>query len=74
MHKLRQLKNIIHERIGSPQEKLEATKERQELSDVIRFENILRDRIQELNLKPKDSSNLSEGDIHWNVFLSISLT
>jgi hypothetical protein len=38
------------------------TKMRLELSDCIEFENVLRNRVQELNLKLKDSNNLRESD------------
>jgi hypothetical protein len=39
---------------------------RLELADVIRFENILKSRIEELNLKLKDCNNLRESDILIN--------
>jgi hypothetical protein len=38
------------------------TKMRLELSDCIEFENVLQNRVQELNLKLKDSNNLRESD------------
>ena len=37
-----------------------------ELSDAINFENILNKRIEELNIKLKDSNNLRESDILIN--------
>jgi len=39
---------------------------RLELADTIEFETILHSRIQELNLKLKDSNNLRESDILIN--------
>jgi hypothetical protein len=45
---------------------LGTTKMRLELSDCIEFENVLQNRVQELNLKLKDSNNLRESDILIN--------
>jgi hypothetical protein len=45
---------------------LETTKMRLELSDCIEFENVLQNRVQELNLKLKESNNLRESDIIIN--------
>ncbi|HZA70111.1 MAG TPA: hypothetical protein VE548_10465 [Nitrososphaeraceae archaeon] len=45
---------------------LGTTKMRLELSDCIEFENVLRNRVQELNLKLKESNNLRESDIIIN--------
>ena len=45
---------------------LGATKMRLELSDCIEFENALQNRVQELNLKLKESNNLRESDIIIN--------
>ena len=42
------------------------TKMQLELSDCIEFENVLQDRVQELNLKLKESNNLRESDILIN--------
>jgi hypothetical protein len=42
------------------------TKTRLELADCIEFENILQNRIQELNLKLKESNNLRESDVLIN--------
>jgi hypothetical protein len=39
---------------------------RSELSDCIEFENVLQNRVQELNLKLKESNNLRESDILIN--------
>jgi flagellar hook-basal body complex protein FliE len=48
------------------QEKLITIKQRQELIDVIEFENVLKERIEELNMKLKDSNELRESDILIN--------
>jgi hypothetical protein len=45
---------------------LGTTKIRLELSDCIEFENVLQNRVQELNLKLKESNNLRESDIIIN--------
>ena len=45
---------------------LGTTKTRLQLADCIEFENILQNRVQELNLKLKDSNNLRESDILIN--------
>jgi hypothetical protein len=45
---------------------LGTTKMRLELSDCIEFENVLQNRVQELNLKLKESNNLRESDIIIN--------
>jgi hypothetical protein len=45
---------------------LGTTKMRLELSDCIEFENALQNRVQELNLKLKESNNLRESDIIIN--------
>jgi hypothetical protein len=37
-----------------------------ELADVLKFENILKKRIEELNIKLKESNNLRESDILIN--------
>jgi hypothetical protein len=39
---------------------------RLELAETIRFENILSERVQDLNLKLKDSNNLWESDVLIN--------
>jgi hypothetical protein len=61
----RLIKSIL-ERVDEQQEQLGATKQRQELAETIEFENILKERIQELNLKLKDSNDLRESDILIN--------
>jgi hypothetical protein len=48
------------------QVKHETIKQRKELSEIIEFENIIKERIQELNLEPKSSNNLKESDILIN--------
>jgi hypothetical protein len=42
------------------------TKTQLQLADCIEFENILQNRVQELNLKLKDSNNLRESDVLIN--------
>jgi hypothetical protein len=61
----RLVKSIL-DRVDEQQVKLGATKQRQELAEAIEFENILKVRIQELNLKLKDSNDLRESDILIN--------
>jgi hypothetical protein len=48
------------------QQQLGSTKMRLELEDIIKFENILSERVQDLNLKLKDSKNLRESEILIN--------
>jgi hypothetical protein len=48
------------------QVQLGTTKMRLQLADCIEFENILQNRVQELNLKLKESDNLRESDILIN--------
>ena len=48
------------------QVQLGTTKIRLDLADCIEFENILQNRIQELNLKLKESNNLRESDVLIN--------
>ena len=45
---------------------LGTTKTRLQLADCIEFENILQNRVQELNFKLKDSNNLRESDVLIN--------
>ena len=45
---------------------LGTTKTQLQLADCIEFENILQNRVQELNLKLKDSNNLRESDVLIN--------
>lgn len=48
---------------GRLPEQVNGTKKRLELADTIEFENILKDRANELNSKLKESSNIRESDI-----------
>jgi DNA repair ATPase RecN len=48
------------------QVQLGTTKMRLQLTDVLEFENILQNKIQELNLKLKESNNLRESDVLIN--------
>jgi hypothetical protein len=48
------------------QVQLGTTKTQLQLADCIEFENILQNRVQELNLKLKDSNNLRESDVLIN--------
>jgi hypothetical protein len=48
------------------QVQLGTSKIRLELADVIKFENILKERIEDLNVKLKSSNNLRESDILIN--------
>jgi hypothetical protein len=48
------------------QVQLGTTKMRLQLADVINFENILKNRIEELNIKLRESNNLRESDILIN--------
>lgn len=47
-------------------QQLGATKKRLEIADYIEFENTLQERVQELNIKLKESNNLRESDILIN--------
>ncbi len=47
-------------------QQLRSTKMRLESAETIRFENILSERVQDLNLKLKDSNNLRESDVLIN--------
>jgi flagellar hook-basal body complex protein FliE len=47
-------------------QELAATKERQELTEIVKFESILKERIEELNAKLKNSNTLREPDILTN--------
>jgi hypothetical protein len=58
--------SILNRENGHKQIQLGTTKMRLELSDCIEFENVLQDRVQELNLKLKESNNLRESDILIN--------
>jgi hypothetical protein len=54
------------DRVDEQQTNLEATNERQELTDTIEFESVLKERIEDLNVKLKRSNNLRESDILIN--------
>ena len=60
------INSILSRDIDQKQVQIGTTKIRLELSDCIEFENTLQSRIQELNLRLKDSNNLSESDILTN--------
>ena len=60
------INSILSRDIDQKQVQLGTTKMRLELTDTIEFENILNERIQELNLKLKESNNLRESDILIN--------
>jgi hypothetical protein len=59
-HKLIELRKIVEEGIGALTEEVEIA------TNVIKFENILKKRIEELNIKLKESNNLRESDILIN--------
>jgi hypothetical protein len=48
------------------QQELAVTKERWELADIVKFESILKEKIEELNVKLKDSNSLQKPDILTN--------
>jgi hypothetical protein len=58
--------SILNRENEHKQIQLGTTKMRLELADCIEFENILQNRVQELNLKLKESNNLRESDILIN--------
>ena len=60
------INSILSRDIDRKQVQIGTTKMRLELTDTIEFENILNERIQELNLKLKESNNLRESDILLN--------
>jgi hypothetical protein len=60
------INSILSRDIDRKQVQLGTTKMRLQLSDIIEFENILHNRIEELNLKLKESNNLRESDILIN--------
>lgn len=60
---------IIHpilNRDNDDRQQLGMTKKRLEMMETIEFENRVQERVQELNLKLKDSNNLRESDILIN--------
>ena len=57
------INSILSWDIDQKQVQIGTTKMRLELTDTIEFENTLNKRIEELNLKLKESNNLRESDI-----------
>jgi hypothetical protein len=62
----RVIKSILERDKERKQVQLGTTKIRLELADTIEFENILNKRIEELNLRLKESNNLRESDVLIN--------
>jgi len=60
------ISSILSRENERKQVQLGTTKMRLELADCIEFENTLQNRIQELNLKLKESNNLRESDVLIN--------
>jgi hypothetical protein len=60
------IKSILNQDNEQKQLQIGTTKMRMELADCIEFENRLQCRVQELNLKLKESNNLRESDILIN--------
>jgi hypothetical protein len=60
------INSILGQDIDRKQVQLGATKKRLEMMQTIEFENTLQERVQDLNLKLKDSNNLRESDILIN--------
>ena len=58
------INSILSWDIDRKQVQIGTTKMRLELTDTIEFENTLNKRIEELNLKLKESNNLRESDIN----------
>ena len=56
------VRSILNRDNGRQQEQVSGTKNRLEVADTIEFENILKDRTNELNSKLKESSILRESD------------
>ena len=56
------VRSILNRNNGRQQEQVGGTKNQLEVADTIEFENILKDRTNELNSKLKESSNLRESD------------
>lgn len=57
------VRSILNRDNGRLHEQVNGTKKRLELADTIEFENILKDRANELNSRLKESSNIRESDI-----------
>jgi hypothetical protein len=60
------INSILDQDSELKQVQLGISKIRLELADVLKFENILKNRIEELNKKLKESNNLRESDILIN--------
>jgi hypothetical protein len=60
------INSILDQDNGLKQVQLGTSKIRLELADVIKFENTLKKRIKELNIKLKESTNLRKSDILIN--------
>ena len=60
------IKSILDQETELKRVQLGTSKIRLELADVIKFENTLKERIEELNIKLKDCNNLRESDILIN--------
>jgi hypothetical protein len=60
------INSILGQDIDRKQVQLGTTKIRLEIANTVEFENILNKRIEELNLKLKESNNLRESDILIN--------
>ena len=58
--------SIVNRDKEHKQVQLGTTKTQLQLADCIEFENILQNRVQELNFKLKDSNNLRESDVLIN--------
>lgn len=56
------VRSILNRDNGRQQEQVSGTKNRLEAADTIEFENIFKDRTNELNFKLKESSKLRESD------------
>jgi hypothetical protein len=62
----RRVVGLVLNHVEEKQEILVTSKERQELTDIIEFESVLKERIEDLNVKLKNSNNLRESDILVN--------
>ena len=60
------VRSILNRDNGRQQEQVGGTKNQLEAADTIEFEDILKDRTNELNSKLKESSNLRESDTLFN--------
>ena len=62
---VRIIQPILH-RDNDERQQLAITKKRLEMMETIEFENTIQERVQELNLRLKESNNLRESDILIN--------